>query len=93
MPLDLSGLAASVSSAHRNADNVFPEPVGAMTSVFSPSAIALHAPSWAGVGAGKAPLNHRRVGSVKRFRMGVERATPPLFRTGPTRWFVDDDLV
>ncbi|SKZ37004.1 Uncharacterised protein [Mycobacteroides abscessus subsp. abscessus] len=44
MPLDRSGRAASESSAQRNAERVLPEPVGAMTSVFSPSAMAFHAP-------------------------------------------------
>src|SRR5690606_39624779 len=47
--------------AHRNADSVLPDPVGAMTSVCSPAAMARHAPSWASVGAGKAPSNHSRV--------------------------------
>ena len=37
------GVAASRSSAHRNAASVLPEPVGAMTSVSSPLPIAAHA--------------------------------------------------
>ena len=36
-------LSASRSMAHRNAASVLPEPVGAMTSVLSPSAMAAHA--------------------------------------------------
>ncbi|GGT13225.1 hypothetical protein GCM10010176_067310 [Nonomuraea spiralis] len=35
-----------------------PDPVGATTSVLSPRAIDSHAPSWAAVGAWKAPANH-----------------------------------
>ena len=45
--------AASRSSAERNAASVLPEPVGATTSVCSPSAMACQAPSWAAVGAGE----------------------------------------
>ena len=37
------GVAASRSSAHRNAASVLPEPVGAMTSVSSPLPMAVHA--------------------------------------------------
>ena len=49
------GVAASRSSADRNAASVLPDPVGATTRVCSPRAIASHAPSCAGVGASNAP--------------------------------------
>src|SRR5689334_16474781 len=58
--------AAIRSSAERNAANVLPEPVGATTSVWLPPAMALHAPSWAGVGAAKAPSNQAWVAGEKR---------------------------
>ncbi len=38
-----AGATASRSSAHRNADSVLPDPVGAMTRVFSPLPIAAQA--------------------------------------------------
>ena len=60
------GSAASRSIAHRNAANVFPDPVGAMTSVLSPSAIADHASACASVGAAKVPLNHSLVRALNR---------------------------
>ena len=41
---------ASRSMAHRNAASVLPEPVGAMTSVLSPSAMADQASACAAVG-------------------------------------------
>ena len=59
-------LSASRSMAHRNAASVLPEPVGAMTSVLSPSAMAAHACACAGVGATKVPANHSRVSALKR---------------------------
>jgi len=43
-----------------------PEPVGAMTSVLPPSAIADHASACAAVGAAKVPVNHSRVSALKR---------------------------
>src|SRR5262249_26086153 len=55
------GTEASRSSAHRNADSVFPEPVGATTNACSPALIARHAPSCAAVGAANAPANHALV--------------------------------
>ena len=54
------------SSAARNADSVFPEPVGATTSVCDPPARAAHAPSCAGVGAPNAPRNHEAVAGWNR---------------------------
>ena len=57
---------ASRSMAHRNAASVLPEPVGAMTSVLSPSAMADHASACAAVGAAKVPVNHSRVSALKR---------------------------
>ncbi len=61
-------LAARRSMAHRNAASVLPEPVGAMTRVLAPSAMADHASAWAGVGDSKVPVNHSRVSAVKRAR-------------------------
>ena len=55
------GVAASLSIAHRNAASVFPEPVGAMTSVSSPLPMARHACACAWVGTAKAPSNQARV--------------------------------
>ena len=57
---------ASRSMAHRNAASVLPDPVGAMTSVLSPSAMADHASACAAVGAAKVPVNHSRVSALKR---------------------------
>src|SRR5690242_6249078 len=59
-----AGLLASRSSAHRNAASVLPDPVGAITSVFSPPAIDDHAPACAGVGSVNAPVNHSRVSAL-----------------------------
>ncbi len=53
----------SASIAHRNAASVLPEPVGAITSAFSPRAMASHASPCTAVGAPKASANHRRTGS------------------------------
>ena len=58
--------SSSRSSAARNADSVFPEPVGATTSVSPPPANAPQAPSWAGVGRPNAPRNHDAVAGWKR---------------------------
>ncbi len=44
--------------AHKNAARVLPDPVGAMTSAFSPAETASHAPRWAAVGAAKTSRNH-----------------------------------
>ena len=52
--------------AHRNAASVLPEPVGAMTRVLSPSAMAAQAWACAAVGAAKVPANHSRVSALKR---------------------------
>ena len=57
---------ASRSMAQRNAASVFPDPVGAMTRVLSPLAMASHASVWAAVGAANVPVNHSRVSSLKR---------------------------
>ncbi len=59
------GSVASLSIAHRNAASVLPDPVGAMTSAFSPLPIALHACAWAVVGSAKAARNQDAVGSEK----------------------------
>ena len=46
----------SLSSPHRNAASVLPEPVGAEMSTCSPPAMAGHACSWAGVGRSNAAV-------------------------------------
>ncbi len=62
-----TGVRASRSSPHRKAASVFPDPVGATTRVFSPSAIASHARVCAGVAPeGNAPPNQARVAGEKR---------------------------
>ena len=61
-----TGVLASRSSDHRKADSVLPLPVGATTRVSRPEEIASQAPSCAGVGAAKAPVNHARVAGEKR---------------------------
>src|SRR5665647_1426580 len=60
------GVVARRSSAHRNADNVLPEPVGATTSVWAPELMASQAPTCAAVGAAKLPLNQSRVAGENR---------------------------
>src|SRR6185312_13350544 len=60
-----AGSATSRSSAHKNAASVFPEPVGADSSTFSPAAIAGQALVCAAVGASKACSNHLRTLGVK----------------------------
>ncbi len=57
---------ANRSMAHRKAASVFPDPVGATTSVLLPSAMADHASACAAVGAAKVPVNHSRVSALKR---------------------------
>ena len=59
------GPEASRSSAQRNAASVLPEPVGATTRACRPAWAAVQAPSWAAVGATKAPLNQSRVAGEK----------------------------
>ena len=54
------------SIAHRNAERVFPEPVGATTSACLPCEIASQAPTWAGVGAANAPPNQSCVAGPNR---------------------------
>src|SRR5674476_31618 len=71
------GVDARRSSAHRNAESVLPEPVGATTRVWSPELIASHAPTCAGVGAAKLPLNQSLVAGEKRAR------TSPFVMTRP----------
>lgn len=48
------------------AARVFPDPVGAMTSVLSPSAMAAQALAWAAVGAAKVLVNQSRVSALNR---------------------------
>ena len=69
---------ASRSSAQRNAASVLPDPVGATTSVLSPAAMASHASACAGVGAAKVPVNHSRVGALKRPSGCVDPRVAPL---------------
>ena len=60
-----TGSVASLSIAHRNAASVFPDPVGAITSVFSPRPMAAHASACAGVGPANASPNQALVASLK----------------------------
>src|SRR4051812_42666839 len=60
---------SSRSTAWRNAASVLPEPVGAMTSVSRPSAMASHAPVCAAVGSANDDSNHARVAGEKRSRV------------------------
>ncbi|SHW86999.1 Uncharacterised protein [Mycobacteroides abscessus subsp. abscessus] len=69
--------------AQRNAASVLPDPVGAMTSVLCPSAMACQACAWAGVGVLKAAANHSRVRSLNR-AIGSIGATRPYCLVGPT---------
>ena len=57
--------------AHKNAASVFPDPVGAMTSVFSPRLIAVQACACAAVGSAKASVNQALVASLKPSRAGL----------------------
>src|SRR5690349_13029801 len=52
--------------AHRKAESVLPEPVGATTTQWWPELIASHAPSCAVVGALKLLRNHSAVAGEKR---------------------------
>ena len=54
------------SIAHKNAERVLPDPVGARISVWSPAAIAGQPWSCAGAGSAKVPSNQSRTGSEKR---------------------------
>ena len=65
-PAGRGSVSASRSIAHRNAASVLPDPVGAMTSVLSPSAMADHACACASVGAAKVPVNHSLVSALNR---------------------------
>lgn len=56
------------SSDQRNAAKVLPDPVGATTSAWSPSAMAAQAPSCAAVGASNDSLNHCAVAALNRVR-------------------------
>ncbi len=58
--------SSSRSNAARNAESVFPDPVGATTSVCAPPASAPQAPSCAGVGVPNAPRNHETVAGWNR---------------------------
>src|SRR5215212_3594257 len=55
-----AGRLTSRSSAHRNAASVFPDPVGAETSTFSPAAIAGQALACAAVGRSNERVNQSR---------------------------------
>ena len=60
------GSRTSRSMADRKAASVLPEPVGAMTSAFSPRSMAAQARSWTGVGpSGKTEPNQARVAGAK----------------------------
>ena len=55
---------ASLSIPQRKLASVFPEPVGAQISVFSPLEIASQPPACAGVGPSKEASNQRRVAGL-----------------------------
>src|SRR5690242_14291760 len=73
-----AGLLASRSSAHRNAARVLPDPVGAITRVFSPPAIDDHAPDCAGVGSVNAPANHSRVSALNPAKGSMPALAPAV---------------
>ena len=76
-----AGVWMSRSMADKKAASVLPDPVGAMTSAFSPRRIAAQARSWTDVGpSGKAETNQARVAGAKPFS-----ADPggPVGSTGP----------
>ena len=78
-----AGSATSRSSAHRNAASVFPDPVGAETSTFSPAAMAGQALSCACRGAlerAREPVTYPWVERCERVR---RHATPER-----TAWIV-----
>ena len=60
------GAVASRSMADRNAARVLPDPVGATTRTSWSEARASQAPTWARVGAAKAPSNQPRVRAENR---------------------------
>src|SRR5260370_2636585 len=66
-----TGSVASLSIAHRNAASVLPDPVGALTSAFSPLPIDTQACACACVGSAKAAANHALVASLKPSRAGL----------------------
>ncbi len=72
-----AGAAARRSSAHRNADSVLPDPVGAMTRVFSPLLIAAQAWACACVGVANAAENQSRVTALKPSRGSRSAAAGP----------------
>ena len=77
--------------ADRKAASVLPEPVGAMTSAFSPRPIAVQARSCTAVGpAGKALENQVRVACEKLFQPGLYAlavAVLPLLVAVPAAMF------
>src|SRR3984957_20225933 len=80
--------SARVSRAHRNAASVLPDPVGAITRVLWPSAMAAQASACAVVGAAKVVLNHSRVIAPNRPRASDGSAgvtlTPPWCQRAAT---------
>ncbi len=69
-----------MSSAHRKAARVLPEPVGAWMSVFDPATIDVHPDDCAGVGASNTASNHALVAGEKR----SSADTPAGYRSGVT---------
>ena len=68
LPRSAAGVWMSRSMADRKAASVLPDPVGAMTSAFSPRRIAVQARAWTDVGpSGKAEANQARVAGAKPF--------------------------
>src|ERR1035437_2990468 len=67
------GPRANLSRHHRNAARVLPLPVGAWIRVCRPAAMLAQPPTWAGVGAAKAELNHSPTAGLK-VSMGSPRS-------------------
>src|SRR5664280_1593994 len=78
--------------AHRNADNVLPEPVGATTRVWAPELMASQAPICAAVGSAKLPLNQSRVAGENRASTS-ELIVNPACHLWPTTWRHEDAFL
>ena len=83
VPLVSGFSCANRSIAHRNAASVLPDPVGAITRVLSPLAMADQAWACAGVGCTKVPANQLRVSGLNRSNAWGE-LTRPDCQAAPT---------
>ncbi len=66
------------SMAQRNAESVFPEPVGATTRACLPAEMASHAPACAGVGVAKALRNQSCVAGPNRSSTSATPLSSPV---------------